>query len=91
MKEVNFTPLHEWREENEATGTMFVAGDVQSIWETEWEEELGIPLEDVWDELKETWEWRKGIQDLLAEHGFEIISMMCSQYVGEKGFRNGLV
>lgn len=72
---------------NETAGTTFVRGDVESMWETEWEEKLGLPFTDeLWDELKDSYEWRH-MGDYLTEHGFQIISNMLAQFVGEKGLR----
>lgn len=88
-KEVNYTPLHHWVREYDCAGIMYGPGDVEAIWENEWEEELGVPFRDVWDELKDTWEWQH-MGDQLCEVGFEIISMMCADYVQEKGLRQPL-
>lgn len=89
-KDVDFTSVHQWARENECAGTMFSPADVETIWEMEWEEELGIPFKDVWNQLRNAWEWDKGLQELLTERGFGIISQMCAEFVREKGLRNDL-
>ena len=85
-KEIDYTTFHKWVKENDCAGTIFGPGDVESIWQMEWEEELGIPFKDVWSEMRHSYEW-KHMVDLLCEHGFEIISQMWEDYVREKGLR----
>ena len=50
-------------------GTFMTRGDVES--------ELGRDLtDDEWSEVQGSWEWRKGIQEQMAQAGFELIDMM---------------
>jgi hypothetical protein len=85
-EEVDYTPLHLWTQKYGTAGTMFGPSDVETIWELEWEEELGIPFKNVWAEMKHSYEWRH-MADRLSEVGYEIISLMCEAYVQEKGLR----
>ena len=50
-------------------GTFMTRGDVES--------QLGRDLtDDEWGEVQGSWEWRKGIQEQMAQTGFELIDMM---------------
>lgn len=76
-KQTDFTPLHEWVRENGAAGTMFVPSDAESHWEMLQEDDPTLPgWEDVADIVLGTWEWRKGIQEILTERGFEMFDGM---------------
>jgi hypothetical protein len=51
---------------NDKSGTMFGRGDVESA--------AGRELTDEeWEQIKATYEWRKGLPDRLTERGWEII------------------
>lgn len=69
-----FRALHQVIGMLDGAGTVFVPADLESEWEQWVESDPDLPSwEDAEDELLSMWEWRKGLEDLLTERGFEII------------------
>ena len=67
-----FTILHELRLRFGWCGTMFTRGDADAIFDAE--HAMDAMTDGQWSALQMTWEWRKGLQELITERGFEIIS-----------------
>ena len=52
--------------DNETSGSVFRRSDVESMTER--------PLTDKeWEDVKDTYEWRKGLPEILTQRGWEII------------------
>lgn len=78
----DFEPLRDWMSYNEAAGTVFVPDDLQSEWEQWVDMDPDLPAwDDARDELLRMWEWRKGVDELLTERGFEIIQQGIAEMV----------
>ena len=71
-----FTILHQLRLRFGWVGTMFTREDAGAHLGPE--EEL---TDEMWHDLQMTWEWRKGLQEIITERGFEIISTAVDQVV----------
>ena len=53
-------------------GMVMCRGDVESLLEAE-----DIDLTDeMWDEVRDTYEWRKGLSEALVPHAFDILGQM---------------
>ena len=73
----NFDPLHNWMRETGAAGTMFVPEDAEAYWQNLQDDDPTLPeWEDVADIVLGTWEWRKGIAEMLSERGFAMFDGM---------------
>lgn len=61
-------------------GTVFTRGDAESDWQNQqYDFETGetpdTPLPDsVWNRILTSWEWRKGIAEILTERGWDLVS-----------------
>lgn len=86
MSDTDFTVLHNWMRDNEAMGTVFVKGDVESVYEEargESEDAVLPTFEEAWEEIKHSYEWRKG-GDNLTEQGNEMIFDMVWDFIRAK-------
>ena len=80
----DFKPLHEWMRANGAAGTMFVPADAEAYWEMLRDPENDPTLPE-WDEVADivlsTWEWKKGIAEMMSERGFEMFDGMFNDVI----------
>lgn len=52
-------------------GTFFTREDAEERWDTDDDGEF---TDEVWDAIRLTWYWRKGLDEILCERGWEIVS-----------------
>ena len=74
-----FTILHQLRLRFGWAGTMFCRGDADALMDGE--HAMDAMTDEQWWDLQMTWEWRKGLQEIITERGFEIISIAVDQVV----------
>lgn len=58
-------------------GTFFTRADAESKWQELTGDDLtnSEPLpDDVWENIRQTWYWRKGLTDSLTEYGWDIVN-----------------
>ena len=57
-------------------GTFFTREDAEGEWQNQTDDDLStmsaLP-DDVWERIQNTWYWRKGISEILTEHGWDIV------------------
>ncbi len=79
-----FTILHQLSLRFGWVGTMFTREDADAAMGTE--DEL---TDEMWHDLQMTWEWRKGLQEIITERGFEIISDAVSDVLPSGDYADG--
>jgi hypothetical protein len=52
-------------------GTFFTREDAESTWDIE---ANGPFTDEVWEAIRLTWYWRKGLTEILTERGFDLVS-----------------
>jgi hypothetical protein len=52
-------------------GTFFTRADAEERWDTE---EDGPFTDEVWEAIRLTWWWRKGLEQTLCEQGWELVA-----------------
>lgn len=73
----DFAPLREWMRQTGAAGTVFVPEDAEAYYDNLREDDPELPeWDDIADIVLGTWEWRKGISEMLSERGFEMFDGM---------------
>ncbi len=77
-----FTALHTLRARFQWAGTMFNREDVDAVLQGEHEMDV---TDDIWNAVLNTWEWRKGLTEIITERGFEIISDAVSDVLYNSG------
>lgn len=65
-----FSVLHEMQKRFGWTGTMFTRDDVEQEWRAKNETDDNMP-DDIWEEIRDGWWWRKGITDMMISQGWE--------------------
>jgi hypothetical protein len=53
-------------------GTLFTREDAQSSWNEYYDQE-GDLTDEQWAEIQDSYYWRRGLSDLLTEHGWELV------------------
>jgi len=74
-----FEALHILRARFGWAGTMFGREDADAI--LEGEHSMDAMTDEQWLAVQSTWEWRKGLTEIITERGFEIISTAVDQVV----------
>lgn len=75
-----FSVMHTLAKHFGWAGTMFCRGDAEQEWQNlQYDHASGLtpndPMPDnVWTHIQNSWEWRKGIEELLCERGWELVS-----------------
>ena len=80
------TALHTLRARFQWAGTMFNREDVDCLLQGEHEMDI---TDDIWDAVAWTWEWRKGLTEIITERGFEIISDAVSDVLSSGDYDDG--
>lgn len=61
-------------------GTFFTRSDAESSW-NEYHEQDEPLTDEVWGSIENSWEWSRGLSDLLTERGWEIVHEAVGQFV----------
>lgn len=66
------------------TGTTFTRADA----EQEWRSQSGKPSyiampDDAWERIRQTWAWRKGINEITTERGWDLVYEAVSEALSE--------
>jgi len=71
-------------------GTTFNRADAETEWQAQTRsDENGDEINDqpmpdeVWERVQQTWEWRKGINEMLTEHGWELVYLAVADAIKE--------
>ena len=71
-------------------GTTFTRGDAETEWQAQTRsDENGDEINDqpmpdeVWERVQQTWEWRKGINEMLTERGWELVYLAVADAIKE--------
>lgn len=83
--------LHTLKREFGWAGTVFTRDDVETVWRehpTVWDahgdaaSEVVLP-DGVWDAVRGGWYWRKGMDEILVERGFDLLNTAVDEAVNE--------
>lgn len=69
-------------------GTFFTRADAETSWQcltplSPGEEAAEMP-DEVWDAVCSTWEWRKGLTDVLTERGWSLVEEAVTEAIGDE-------
>lgn len=53
-------------------GTVFTRADADQSW-SEYHEQPGELSDDQWEQVCNTWEWRKGVTEMMTERGWDMV------------------
>lgn len=55
------------------SGTFFTRADAETGWLAHTPDNAGPLTDDVWESIRQTWYWRKGLTDTLTGYGWDIV------------------
>lgn len=53
-------------------GTFFTRADAENSWQ-EYHEQSEPFTDEVWEAVRQSWYWRKGMGEILTEHGWDLV------------------
>jgi hypothetical protein len=70
-------------------GTFFTREDAESEWQNQaYDDETGLTSDrrlpdDVWERIQDTYHWRRGLSEMLTQHGWDIVHNAVWEVVSE--------